>query len=248
MIAADSRTGALAGTILTDRDEAWVDTHDDLHWFYYGRSFTWTADRDGWRRLETVQTHANHRPLRLATGDMDVISVVHVDDKAGKVNFMASPDNPTQSYLYLVPLDGSGRATRVTPLDQPGTHAYRFSPGARWAFHTYSSFGRPPVTELVSMPDHRVIQTLEGNARLRAKLDGLEGDRGEFFRVDIGGGVVLDGWLFQAARFRPDKEISPACSGLRRARGTERGRSLGRRDLPLASHARPTRLPRGERR
>jgi dipeptidyl-peptidase 4 len=81
---------------------------------------------------------------------------------------------------------------RVTPLDQPGTHAYQFSPCGQWALHTFSSFGRPPATELVRLPDHRVVRTLVGNARLRAKLDALEGDRGEFFRVEIGGGLYID--------------------------------------------------------
>lgn len=201
----DSRTGAVC-TVLTDRDEAWVDVQDDLHWIDHGRAFTWTADRDGWRRLEVVRTREGGPPLRLTTGDLDVISVVRVDEKAGHVDFMASPDNPTQSYLYRVPLDGSVRAVRVTPLDQPGTHAYQFSPNGQWAFHTFSSFGRPPITELVSLPDHRVVRTLVGNAKLRAKLDALEGDRGEFFRVEIGKGVVLDGWCLKPPGFDPTKK------------------------------------------
>ncbi len=205
MLVGDSHTGA-THSLLTDRDEAWIDVQDDLHWIDHGKAFTWTADRDGWRRLEVVRTREGCTPLRLATGDLDVISVIHVDEKAGQVEFMASPENPTQSYLYRIPLDGSGRPIRVTPLDQPGTHHYQFSPGGQWAFHTFSSFGRPSVTELVSMPDHRVLRTLEGNARLRAKLDALEGDRGEFFRVEIGGGVVLDGWCLKPPGFDPTKK------------------------------------------
>ena len=201
----DSRTGAVR-TILTDRDDAWVDVHDDLKWFDHGRAFTWTADRDGWRRIEVVMSRENGQPRRLTTGAFDVISVVSVDEKAGQCYFMASPDNPTQSYLYRVPLDGSGKAERVTPLDQAGTHAYRFSPNGKWAFHTFSSFGRPPITELVSLPDHRVSRTLVGNARLRAKLDALEGDRGEFFRVSIGEGVVLDGWCLKPPGVDPARK------------------------------------------
>jgi dipeptidyl-peptidase-4 len=119
---------------------------------------------------------------------------------------MASPENPTQSYLYRVPLDGSAKASRATPLDQAGTHSYRCSPDVRWAFHTYSSLGRPPITELVSLPDHKVAKTLVGNAKLRAKLDALPGDRGEFFRVEIGDGVVLDGWCLKPPGFDPTKK------------------------------------------
>jgi dipeptidyl-peptidase-4 len=204
VILADPRKGALR-TILTDHDAAWVDVHDDLKFLDKGRGFTWTADREGWRRLEIVRPEKPGSPVLLTRGDCDVISVVHVDEAAGQVYFMASPENPTQSYLYRVPLDGSCKATRVTPLDQPGTHTYRFSPNGRWAVHTYSSFGRPPISELVSLKDHKVEKTLLGNAGLRAKLDALGGDRGEFFRVEIGGGVVLDGWCLKPPGFDPTK-------------------------------------------
>lgn len=198
----DASNGSLR-TILTDRDEAWVDVQDDLKFFDGGRAFTWTADRDGWRRLEVVRPGESGPPRRLTRGEFDVVGVAAVDGKAGQCYIMASPENPTQSYLYRVPLDGSAQPVRVTPLDQPGSHSYRFAPGARWAVHTYSSFGRPPITELVSMPDHRVAKILAGNARLRAKLDALEGDRGEFFRVDIGADVVLDGWCLKPPGFDP---------------------------------------------
>jgi dipeptidyl-peptidase-4 len=192
-------------TLLVDRDDAWVDVHDDLKWIGDGQSFTWTADRDGWRRLEIVPVRKPGPPLRLTSGDFDVISVVYVDEKRGQVDFLASPENPTQCYLYRVALDGSSKPVRVTPLDQPGTHAYDVSPDGRWAFHKFSAFGRPPVTELISLPDHRVIRTLIGNAKLRAKLDALQGDRGKFFRVEIGGGVVLDGWCLEPLGFDPTK-------------------------------------------
>jgi dipeptidyl-peptidase-4 len=204
VILADLVKGTMR-TILSDRDEAWVDVDDDLEFCEGGRAFTWTTERDSWRRLEVVRTRENGPPRQLITGAFDVISVGAIDKKAGTCYFTASPENPTQSYLYRVPVDGSARATRVTPLDQPGTHVYRFSPGGEWAIHTYSSFGRPPITELVSLPDHRVVRTLEGNAKLRGELDALAGDRGEFFRVDIGDGVVLDGWCLKPPGFDPTR-------------------------------------------
>jgi dipeptidyl-peptidase-4 len=204
VILADVRTGAL-GTVLTDQDDAWVDVHDDLKWIDKGRAFTWTADRDGWRRLELFPTRPNGSPRRLTTGAFDVISVVDGDEKGEFVYFMASPDNPTQSCLYRASTDGAGKINRVTPLEQPGTHSYHFAPKAHWAFHTYSSQGRPPITELISLPDHKVVRTLVGNAKLRAKLDVLSGDRGEFFRVDIGSGIVLDGWCLKPPGFDPTK-------------------------------------------
>ena len=79
---AEAGTGEVR-TVLTDRDEAWVDVHDDLKWLDHGRAFTWTADRDGWRRLEVVRPRGEGPPRRLTRGDFDVISVAGVDEKGG---------------------------------------------------------------------------------------------------------------------------------------------------------------------
>jgi dipeptidyl-peptidase 4 len=135
-----------------------------------------------------------------------VIDVVHVDEKARQVDFLASPDNPTQRYLYRIALDGSAPARRLTPSDQPGTHAYQVAPDGRWAIHTYSTFDRPPVIDLVSLPDHKVARTFIDNAATRAKLDSLKKTPTEFFRVEIEPGVELDGWCIKPPGFDASKK------------------------------------------
>jgi dipeptidyl-peptidase-4 len=200
----EASSGAVR-TLFSDRDPAWVDVHDDLHWFDHGKAFTWTADRDGWRRLEVVRPRENTPPRRLPTGDIDVIRVVLTDPQGAFVDFMASPENPTQSYLYRVALNSDAGPVRLTPTDQPGTHSYQPSPDGRFAIHTFSSMGRAPVTDLVRLPEHKVVRTLVGNAKLQAKLDALEGGRGEFFRVKIDDGVELDGWCLKPPGFDPSR-------------------------------------------
>jgi dipeptidyl-peptidase 4 len=122
------------------------------------------------------------------------------------VDFLASPENPAQRYLYRVPLDGSANPSRLTPTDQPGTHGYQVSPDGKWAIHTYSTFNNPPTIDLVSLPDHKVARTFVDNAATRAKLAALKGTAGEFFRVDIGDGVLLDGWVIKPPGFDPSKK------------------------------------------
>jgi dipeptidyl-peptidase-4 len=75
------------------------------------------------------------------------------------------------------------------------------APGAHWAFHTYSAFGTPPVTELVRLPSHAVVRTLVDNAPLRARVAALRRRPVEFFRVDAGDSVQLDGWMMKPADF-----------------------------------------------
>jgi dipeptidyl-peptidase-4 len=208
----DARTGRVR-TVLTERDSAWVDVVDDLRWLSGGRHFTWVSERDGWRHLYLVSRDG--RTTRLVTpGAFDLTNprsafgaplVAGTDSARGWVYFAASPDNPTQMYLYRVRLDGRGAPERVTPAAQRGTHTYDIAPGGRWAIHTYSSFGTPPVTEVVRLPDHRVVRTLASNARLRAAVGALRRRPAEFFRVDAAPGVALDGWLMAPPDFDPSK-------------------------------------------
>jgi dipeptidyl-peptidase-4 len=187
-------------TILFERDEAWLDVVEDLRWLDGGDSFTWVSDRDGWRHVYVSSRSGSDIQL-VTSGDFDVVSVENIDEAGGWLYYIASPDDPKTRYLYRTRLDGSGSAERLTPTDLIGTHSYQMSPGAEWAIHTYSSFGVPPVFDIVRLPEHSVARTLADNAGVRARLAQLRSPPVEFFRVDNGEGVPLDCWLLRPPDF-----------------------------------------------
>ena len=117
--------------------------------------------------------------------------------------FLASPDNPTQCYLYRAALNGDGRVERLTPAGSPGTHTYQISTKARWAFHTYENFDTPPVISLISLPDHQMVRVLEGNQALQEKVAALKKRPAEFFRQTIAEDLQLDGWFVKPPDFDP---------------------------------------------
>ncbi|MDA1013658.1 MAG: S9 family peptidase [Planctomycetota bacterium] len=194
-------------TILTERDDAWVDIHDEFNWLDDGKRFTWISERSGWRQIDLVSRDGREVrqliPSRAAK--FDVIRLLHVDEKLKRVYFLASPDHPTQQYLYAVQLDGTG-LRRITPEDSSGTHGYEFSPDGRFAIHTSSTFSSPPVTQIVGLPDHNAVRTLVDNQKLKDKLAKLKRPESEFFRVEIGNGVELDAWCLKPPRFDASKK------------------------------------------
>ncbi len=103
------------------------------------------------------------------------------------------------------------KATPVTivelSFDQPGSHRYVFSPDSRWAFHTWSAFDQPPVTDLVQLPEHRSVRVLEDNASPAARVKSLIAQPTEFLQLDIGGGVVMDAWMIKPRDFDPMKKF-----------------------------------------
>ena len=200
---ADAGTGAVRD-VLVERDSAWLDVVEDLTWLDRGKRFLWVSERDGWQHLYSVSRDG--REVRLLTpGDYDVIRVLRVDERGGWIYFDASPDNAAQHYLYRVRLAG-GPAQRVTPAAGEGTNSYNISPDARWALHTVSGVDSPPRMALVRLPKHELVRPLVANDSLRRAAAGLIASPTEFFRLDIGGGVVLDGWLMRPRDFDPAKQ------------------------------------------
>jgi dipeptidyl-peptidase-4 len=64
-----------------------------------------------------------------------------------------------------------------------------------------STFNTPPVVDIVELPSHRVVRTLTSNDRLRKAVAPLMERRTEFFRVPVGDGVELDGWMIYPRDF-----------------------------------------------
>lgn len=188
----DARSGA-AKTVLTDEDSTWVEVVDDLQWFEKGKYFTWVSESDGWKHVWMVSRDGKQKRL-ITPGAFDVVSIVKIDEKGGWMYFIASPENPTQRYLYRTRLDGRGKAERLSPASQSGTHSYDIAPGAHYALHTFSSFTTPPTTNLIRLPGNEVLRSMVTNEKLRAKFQSIKRAQTSFFRVDIGNGILLDGW------------------------------------------------------
>jgi dipeptidyl-peptidase 4 len=210
----DARTGKVQ-TILTEKDETWVDVgwgdldwsktglaRGDLEWIEGGKRFLWASERNGWRHIYSISRDG--RDVKdITPGNFDVINVEKV--VKGWLYFEASPDNATQRYLYRAPLGGVANISRLTPSTQPGTHAYNISPRGDLAIHFSSAFMKAPATEIVQLPEHTSARTLIDNHQLQERVGKLRQTPFEFFKVDIGEGVALDGWMIKPPDFDPQK-------------------------------------------
>jgi len=203
VLLADAATGAVR-TTLVERDSAWLDVVDDVQWLGGNARFLWVSERDGWRHVYLVSRDG--KTVQVVTpGAFDVVGVAAVDEPGGALYYIGSPENATQHYLFRARLDGTGKAERVSPATQPGSHRYTISPDAHWAFHTYSTFDSPPVTDLVRLPTHQVVRTLAANATLQEAVAPLISRKTEFFKVTLPDGATLDGWMIRPRSFDSTK-------------------------------------------
>ncbi len=199
----NTKTMALKN-ILTDKDEAFLDVHDNIVWLDNTKAFTWTSEKDGWMHLYKVSRDGKEMKL-ITKGNFDVVNINCIDPVGGFVYYIASPENFTQRYLYRSRLDGNGEAERVSPTNLAGQHSYQISADAKYAIHSFENATTPRRISLINLNTHQQIKLLEDNTALKAKLNELGLRNKEFFKVDIGD-VVLDAWMIKPINFDPQKK------------------------------------------
>ena len=217
VVLADATTGALT-SLFTERDNAWLDVVDDWQWLDDGKRFLWVSERDGWRHVYSVPRDGSISTA-VTFGKYDMISVELIDERGGWLYFMASPDNPTQTYLYRTRLDGRSPAERITPAGQPGSHRYNMSPDGRWALHTWSRFGVPPTTELIRIRGHQPVRTMVHNTTLKETIAALDRGESEFFTVNVDG-IEMDGWMMRPPDFEDGRRYPMLVYGYTAPAGT----------------------------
>lgn len=204
----DVNTGD-ARNFYTETDRAFIDiksrwNNDDptrWDWFSNGKEFLWVSEKDGWRHIYRIGT--NGKETVVTKGDYDIKSIEYIDEKNNFVYFMASPDNPVQLYLFRTRLDGKGKAERLSPATQEGTHTYVISPGAKYAMHSFSSHKIFPAREWISLPGHK---PLDADNSIDRTMRVNENTNVKYFKVTTDDGVTLDAWMAMPANFDSTKK------------------------------------------
>jgi dipeptidyl-peptidase-4 len=208
----DVKSGA-SKTIYNEKDAAWIDIlplwdtdygNGGWDWLNNGQEFLWAGEKDGWRHLYRISRDGNKETL-VTNGKYDVMDISTIDEKGGYVYFHASPDNATQKYLYRTKLDGSGSLEMISPANQTGTHNYRVSPNAKFAQHNFSNYYTSPVSEWITLPDHKGINGEDKVNDAVAKADKSKSNI-EFFKVTTAENVTMDAWMVKPANFDPTKK------------------------------------------
>ncbi len=209
---ADIKTGRTT-EFYTDSDEAWVETKSSYSWsdsptgwdwLNGGKEFLWMSEKDGWRHLYRVSRDGKTEKC-ITDGEYDVIGVVQIDEKNNFAYFMASPDNATQTYLFRVKLDGSGKAERMSPAGQAGVHRYDISTNGAWASHSFSNANTAPMNEWLRLPEHKALKESDDiSTKLAAQTSAKK--KVEFFTVKTDDGITLDGWMVKPDNFDPTKK------------------------------------------
>jgi dipeptidyl-peptidase-4 len=199
-----ARTGA-SKLIYSEKVDTWLDVYDDLTWLDDGKYFTWRSDKSGWLHLYRVSRDGKE-VIPITQGDFEIVNLLSINKKTGWLYYIAAPDVPTERYLFRSKLNGKGKPERLSPLDEIGHHSYIISPDSKYAIHTFSNSSTPPQIQLVSLPNHSVLRTLENNNTLKNKLANHNIPKKEFFKLKISDEMTFDGWMLKPLNFNPSKK------------------------------------------
>jgi dipeptidyl-peptidase-4 len=202
-----------AKTIFSEKDSAWIDilplwdpaySYGGWDWINDGKDFLWASEKDGWRHLFRISRDGKKEVL-VTVGNYDVMKICRVDTKGNYVYFIASPENATQAYLYRITLDGKGKAERLSPLNQQGTHEYSIAPFAKFAQHRFSNYFTPNTEEWVGLPSH---DALNGEHKVYQAVTAADKSKSniEFFKVKTAEGVEMDAWMVKPVPFDASKK------------------------------------------
>ncbi len=147
-------TGGAAPTlILTEASDTWVGLHDDLHFLPQRREILWASERSGHQHLYRYGYDGSFRGA-VTAGDWEVLgewqqpAVRGIDERRGRVYFMATRKSPIERQLYAADLDAGAAREPVAITTDEGWHDVTMSADARRMLVQHSSPRQPPQLSL----------------------------------------------------------------------------------------------------
>jgi dipeptidyl-peptidase-4 len=189
------RSGRTA-TLLVETDPAWINLHDEQHFFPDGR-FLWWSERSGFGHLYLGDSAGTLKPI--TSGEWEVTSVPYVDEAHGTVEFVATKTSPLERQLYRAQLDGS-HLERITKED--GTHVVAIAPAGGFILDTWSRELQPPVMRVLD-PNGKVLRAVVPVSE--PSLDAPAFASIEFIMLKAADGTTLRASLLKPADFDPHR-------------------------------------------
>ena len=198
--------------LMEEKDDAWVDLRSS--WPYQvqagwkfineGKEFLYTTEKDGWSHIYRFNISSKSEYL-VTKGDYDVVKPLAYDERNEMVYFIASPENPTERYLYKTSAKGNGSLIRVTPNVLEGSHNYQISTKAKYAFHSFSNYFTRPMQAIITLPNHKFIND-DQNMIKKFDASKKEDHPLEFFQITTVDDVTMEGWIVKPKNLNKNKK------------------------------------------
>jgi dipeptidyl-peptidase-4 len=159
-------TGGSGRLLFSETSNTWVDLHDDLYFLRRRKELLWASQRTGHNHLYRYGYDGRFKGA-VTAGDWDVIgesqapAVRGIDEKRGRVYFMATLKTPLERQLYVASLDAGSSHTPRLLTSQDGWHNVTMSKDAKRYLLGYSDPRQPPQLSLHETRGKRLAWLIE---------------------------------------------------------------------------------------
>lgn len=184
-------------TLVEERDDAWVELHNDLHFLDDGR-FLWPSEKSGVRQL---YLHGpDGAPLAQVTDGPDPVTALAGVDR-DNVYYQRATDRGLRSHLFRARLGSPGVEHRVSR--EEGSHSVRMADDGG-PYLDYYSRTFEPVRVSVHAPTGDVLFVLDDNPAPEWRA--LRKPPVEFVEVKASDGTILNGRLVAPLDAQPGQK------------------------------------------
>lgn len=151
-------------TVLEEASPTFID-YAGKYFFRYleaTQEIIWMSERDGWNHLYLYDAAEDRLKNQITQGPWVVRRVVEVDVEKRQIWLEAGGVRPEQDpyYIHLCRVNFDGTGFEIL-TEGDGTHEVEFSPDRRFFLDRWSRVDLPPITDLRSAADGRLICRLE---------------------------------------------------------------------------------------
>ena len=152
--------------LFSETSATWVELHDDLYFLPRRRELLWASQRTGHNHLYRYDYEGRLKGA-VTAGDWDVLgesqapAVRGIDERRGRVYFMATLKTPLERQFYAADLDAGSKRAPVALTSSDGWHDVTMSEDARRYLLGYSDPLQPPQLSLHDAAGARLAWLIE---------------------------------------------------------------------------------------
>lgn len=194
-------TSGKTTVLLKEKNQWYIDIHDDLTFLEDGEHFLWLSEKDGFNHVYLYDMKGK-LVNQITKGDWEVTAFHGVDEANKTVYYQAAKTSPMQREIYTSSLDGS--KTKMLTKGE-GWHRAQFSSTFDYYVDNYSTMEKAPVYTVFSKKGKKV-RVIEDNADMEYIQKEHDVQPVEFINFTTSEGVALNGYTIKPPNFDENKK------------------------------------------